>query len=55
MQSTTIIAFDQHAAPAVAAVLPPAHRTPALDQVTLTAHDPSISISRVQRQDPVCC
>src|SRR5207237_417601 len=30
MKSTTIIAFDQHAATTVAAVLLPGHRTPAL-------------------------
>ena len=30
MKSTTIIAFDQHAATTVAAVLLPGHRTPTL-------------------------
>ena len=34
MQSTTIIAFDQHAATTVAAVLLPNHRTPALHSLT---------------------
>jgi transposase len=33
-ESTTIIAFDQHAATTVAAVLLPGHRTPALQQLT---------------------
>ena len=33
-ESTTIIAFDQHAATTVAAVLLPGHRTPALHQLT---------------------
>src|SRR5207253_195564 len=40
MQSTTIIAFDQHAATTVAAVLLPGHRTPALH--TLTSETPTI-------------
>ena len=34
MQSTTIIAFDQHAATTVAAVLLPGQRTPALHSLT---------------------
>ena len=34
MQSTTIVAFDQHAATTVAAVLLPHHRTPALHPLT---------------------
>ena len=34
MKSTTIIAFDQHAATTVAAVLLPGHRTPALHSLT---------------------
>ena len=33
-ESTTIIAFDQHAATTVAAVLLPNHRTPALHSLT---------------------
>jgi transposase len=55
MQSTTIIAFDQHAATTVAAVLLPAHRTPALHP--LTSDVPTIVrfVSRVQRQGPVRC
>ena len=34
MQSTTIIAFDQHAATTVAGVLLPGQRTPALHPLT---------------------
>ena len=40
MKSTTIIAFDQHAATTVAAVLLPGHRTPALHP--LTSDSPTI-------------
>jgi len=39
MKSTTIIAFDQHAATTVAAVLLPGHRTPALQ--TLASDTPT--------------
>ena len=39
MQSTTIIAFDQHAATTVAAVLLPNHRTPALHSLTSDSRD----------------
>lgn len=55
MQSTTIIAFDQHAATTVAAVLLPAHRTPALHP--LTSDVPTILrfVSRLQRHGPVRC
>jgi transposase len=55
MQSTTIIAFDQHAATTVAAVLLPAHRTPALH--TLPSDSPTILrfIDRLQRQRRVRC
>ncbi|HYP15627.1 MAG TPA: IS110 family transposase [Opitutus sp.] len=55
MQSTTIIAFDQHAATTVAAVLLPGHRTPALHP--LTSDVPTILrfVSRLQRQGPVRC
>ena len=44
MQSTTIIAFDQHAATTVAAVLLPGQRTPALH--TLTSDSPDDSALR---------
>jgi transposase len=54
-QSTTIIAFDQHAATTVAAVLLPGHRTPALH--SLTSDSPTILrfIERVRRRGPVTC
>ena len=41
MQSTTIIAFDQHAATTVAAVLLPGHRSPALHSLTSDKRDDS--------------
>ena len=55
MQSTTIIAFDQHAATTVAAVLLPSQRTPALH--ALTSDNPTILcfVERVRRQGPVAC
>jgi hypothetical protein len=55
MQSTTIIAFDQHAATTVAAVLLPGHRTSALH--TLTSENTTILrfVERVRRERPVRC
>ena len=55
MKSTTIIAFDQHAATTMAAVLLSGHRTPALHP--LTSDIPTILrfIARVQRQGAVMC
>jgi transposase len=55
MQSTTIIAFDQHAVSTVAAVLLPNHRTPALH--SLTSDSPTIVrfVERVRRQGTVAC
>lgn len=55
MQSTITIAFDQHAATTVAAVLLPGHRTPALHP--LTSDTPTILrfVSRLQRQGAVTC
>ena len=55
MQSTTIIAFDQHAATTVAAVLPPSQRTPALHP--LTSDSPTILrfVERLRGQGPVTC
>lgn len=55
MQSTPLIAFDQHAATTVAAVLLPGERTPALH--TLTSDSPTILrfVKRLQRQGPVRC
>lgn len=55
MQSTTIIAFDQHAATTVAAVLLPGQRTPALH--SLTSDSPTILrfVDRLRRHGPVTC
>jgi len=55
MKSTIIIAFDQHAATTVAAVLLPGQRTPALH--TLTSDSPTIVrvVERLRRQGPVRC
>ena len=55
LQSTTIIAFDQHAATTVAAVLLPNHRTAALH--SLTSDSPTIVrfVERVRRQGAVTC
>src|SRR6188472_1248676 len=54
-KSTTIIAFDQHAATTVAAVLLPGQRTPALH--TLTSDSPTILrfIERLHRSGSVRC
>src|SRR6188472_4642179 len=55
-KSTTIIAFDQHAATTVAAVLLPGQRTPALH--SLTSDSPTILrfVQRLQREvGPVRC
>jgi transposase len=55
MQSTTIIAFDQHAATTVAAVLLPGQRSPALH--SLTSDSPTILrfVERLRRQGAVTC
>jgi transposase len=57
MQSTPLIAFDQHAATTVAAVLLPGHRTPALH--TLSSDSPTILrfVQRVSRhaKGARCC
>ena len=55
MQSTTIIAFDQHAATTMAAVLLPAHQTPALHPLTSDTATVLRFVARVQRQAPVRC
>jgi transposase len=54
-ESTTIVAFDQHAASVVAAVLPPDERTAALHP--LTADLPTIGrfLDRVRRSGPIRC
>jgi transposase len=55
MKSITIIAFDQHAATTVAAVLLPGQRTPALH--SMTSDSPTILrfVTRLRRQGPVQC
>ena len=55
MESTPLIAFDQHAATTVAAVLLPGHRTPALH--TLASDSPTLVrfVARVGRQGPISC
>lgn len=55
MQSTTIIAFDQHAATTMAAVLLPAQRTPALPPLTSDAPTIVRFVGRLQRQGAVRC
>ena len=54
-KSTTIVAFDQHAATTVAAVLLPGQRTPALH--SLTSDSPTILrfVERLARPGPVRC
>lgn len=56
MKSITIIAFDQHAATTVAAVLLPGQRTPALHSLTSDSVTIRRFIKRVQREvGPVRC
>jgi transposase len=55
MQSTTIIAFDQHAATTVAAVLLPGQRTPALHPLTSDSRTIVRFVERVGRQGAVTC
>src|SRR5215471_12946422 len=55
MQSTTIIAFDQHAATTVAAVLLPGHRTSALHTLTSDTVTVVRFVERLRRQGPVQC
>ena len=54
-ESTTIIAFDQHAATTVAAVLSPGQGTPALQ--ALPSDVPTILrfVARVQASGPIRC
>jgi transposase len=54
-QSTTIVAFDHHAATTVAAVLLPGQRTPALH--SLTSDIPTIQrfLERLRRRGPIKC
>lgn len=55
MQSTTIIAFDQHAATTVAAVLGGGDRTPALSTLASDSRTIVRFVERVRRQQPVTC
>jgi len=55
MQSTTLIAFDQHAATTVAAVLGPSQRTPALQSMTSDTGTIVRFVERVRRQGAVQC
>jgi transposase len=54
-KSTTIIAFDQHAATTMAAVLLPGHRVPALHPLTSDAPTIVRFAERLRRQGPVQC
>jgi transposase len=55
MKSTTIIAFDQHAATTVAAVLLPGQRTPALHMLTSDCLTILRFVERLRRQGPIRC
>jgi len=55
MQSTTIIAFDQHAASTVAAVLLPGQRTPALHSLTSDSVAILRFVRKVRREGGVQC
>ena len=55
LQSTTIIAFDQHAATTVAAVLWGNHRTPALHSLTSDSLTIVRFVERFRRQGAVTC
>jgi len=55
MKSTTIIAFDQHAATTVAAVLLSGHRTPALHSLPSDSSTILRLVERLRRQAPVRC
>ena len=55
MQSTTIIAFDQHAATTVAAVLLPGHRTPALHSLTSDSATILRFVERLRRHGAIAC
>jgi transposase len=55
MQSTTIIAFDQHAATTVAAVLLPNQRTPALHSLTSDSATLVRFVERLRRRGAVRC
>ena len=54
-ESITIIAFDQHAASVMAAVLLPGQQTAATDQLSSDVTTIGRFVKRVQRQGPVRC
>ena len=54
-ESTTIIAFDQHAATTVAGVLLPGHRTPAIHPMTSDVTTIGRFVERLRRTGPVRC
>ena len=54
-ESITIMAFDQHAASVVAAVLLPGHQTPATHQLSSDVAAIGRFVKRVRRQGPVRC
>lgn len=55
MQSTTIIAFDQHAATTVAAVLLPGHRTPALHTLSSDSQTIVRFVERLRGPGSLAC
>ena len=55
MKSTTVIAFDQHAATTVAAVLLPGHAVPALHPLSSDLPTLERFVERVRRRGPVQC
>lgn len=55
LQSTTIIAFDPHAATTVAAVLLPSSRTPALHPLTSDSSTILRFVARLRHTGPVVC
>lgn len=54
-KSTTIVAFDQHAATTMAAVLMPGHRTPALHPLTSDVATIGRFVDRLRRSGPLQC
>jgi len=55
VESTPIVAFDQHAASVVAAVLLPGQRTPALHALGADLGTISRFVERLQLADVRCC
>ena len=54
-ESTTIVAFDQHAATTVAGVLLPGQRTPAIHSLTSDVTTIGRFVDRLRRTGPVQC